>query len=282
MIEDAVGKGLMLVRQEYQLEDTLTLKRYSLDGKPEFGSAVSFAVKTRDGIVVSKNLMKPWEDDKNYSKYVGSKYRPVLTRTLVRTIDNTDWTPMDSLSFSDVSCLADDSWIETAVDDPDGFQQDTLYGEKDGWFVWFTTVGDNPETSKISLVSYKNKLSLAQRVKIMEVAPANTENTLWGAIYLTPDFSQIGKMTLLMNGIVVKNDSGWNLVLTESQITRKAPEVLTAVNDESPELTKVSNENETQDNEELSEEDLKENNDKEESSDNRWFQRKRKIKNAKK
>ena len=257
MIEDAVGKGLMLVRQEYQLEDTVTRKRYSLDGRPEFGSAVSFAIKTKGGIVVSKSIMTPWEGDENYTPYAGGKYRPVLTRTLVRSVKESGWSVVDSTDFSIVRFLSDESWIEVPVDCEEGFQLDTLYGERDGWLVWLTSVGEDINISDLSLVSYKSKLTLSQKIKVMEIGPANTENTLLGAVYLIPDFSHIGQITLKMKGVVVKNGSGWNLVLIDNPVVKKEQ----PVTDKILELTVVSHSVESSDTTAVSKEVVKEESD---------------------
>ena len=56
MVESSVRQGIMLISQEYQLEDTLTHKRYSLDNQEYFGKLNTFAVLTDNGIITSPSM----------------------------------------------------------------------------------------------------------------------------------------------------------------------------------------------------------------------------------
>ncbi len=51
LFEKSCSQGMILLRQEYQIEDTNTHQRYTLNNRSDFGSAISFAVLTEQGMI---------------------------------------------------------------------------------------------------------------------------------------------------------------------------------------------------------------------------------------
>ena len=66
MVEDAVKDGIILVRQNFQLKDTMTQQRYGRNHGDSFGSQYCIAAKVKSGLCVSKRFRNPWEYDDNY------------------------------------------------------------------------------------------------------------------------------------------------------------------------------------------------------------------------
>ena len=213
IIEDAVIDGVLLVRQEYQLEDTVSLKRYTWNNRPEFGSAISFCVLTENGYVISSTALKPWEQDSKFDKYKGV-YRPVLTDTWYKTAASKDFRKAGGIAPSETKYLADTNW--TCVFDSlfgQGFAVDTTSGEKDGWLVWLTAGNaGNVESDSLTLMAYRYKLTVQADVEAYEIPSPTSSRHIIGGIYVEPKYPGIGKMKLELVGTVVKNGDNWQML----------------------------------------------------------------------
>ena len=114
LIRKAMQDGLVLVRQSYLLEDTLTDKRYTLDNGPEVGSVTAVAVRTAGGLILPEKVLKPWAGDKNYDEFRTENLIPVLSLTSMLSAGDTAWREMPLIAPYRVSPLADTAWIEAA------------------------------------------------------------------------------------------------------------------------------------------------------------------------
>lgn len=214
-IEDAVHEGILLLRQEYQLEDTTTMKRYTWNKQPDFGSALSLCVIAEDGYVTTDRALRPWEYDAKFDKYRDSVYRPIRTDTYVKSIRDKSWRPVGSMNPAAERPLAVDEW-KTADDSlfhRKGFIADTLPGEKDGWLIWLTaSEPDTIESEQLTLVSYRHKLDLKAEAGTFEIPAPTTQRHVIGGIYAVPAYPGIGRIELRLVGIVVNKDDKWKLV----------------------------------------------------------------------
>ena len=219
IIEDAVIDGLLLVRQEYQLEDTVSLKRYTWNNRPEFGSALSFCVLTENGYVISSAALKPWEQDSKFGKYKDSAYRPVLTDTWYKSAASKDFRKAGCIGTADPEFLADSAW--TFVKDTifgDGFAVDTTSGEKDGWLVWLTASNEESvESDSLTTMTYRHKLTVYSGQDAYEIPSPSSSRHIIGGIYVEPEYPGIGKMELHLVGIVVKTGENWQMVKISPQ-----------------------------------------------------------------
>lgn len=216
LIEQAVQEGIVLLRQEYQLEDTITRKRYTWDNRPEFGSATSLCVLTETGYVVADDVLAPWRNDDRYRQFQDSIFRPVLSKTFCRSIRDSVWRAVPGTIAPQKSrplCVS--SWLQ--VDDTlfqsSGFTIDFSAGEKEGWLVWLTSDKEKKfDSSALSLLIYRHKLTMEDGTDCCEIPAAATPRRIIGGIYIEPQCLKIGKVTFALSGVVVGKDDKWKLL----------------------------------------------------------------------
>ncbi|HIZ87631.1 MAG TPA: hypothetical protein IAC03_05670 [Candidatus Coprenecus pullistercoris] len=225
LIRRAVENGIVLMRQSYQLEDTTTGKRYTIDNRPEFGSATAVAVRTKHGFIVPKSVLSPWEDDNNYNKYKGSAYVPVLTGTSLLRPGSESWS--DTLQFvpDQVLLLPDSRWCEAV--DTTYFGNGFTVGKSEdheGWIVWLVK---DPDTMDMSLVVYRLELpEVADEKDVFSIKKVNTKMEVLGGIFLTPAFDSIGKVDFELCGVVFGKGDKWSMMLLGDHNSGTAADVL--------------------------------------------------------
>lgn len=244
LLEKTLSDGLLLIRQEYQLEDTLTLKRYTLDNRSDFGSVVSFAVLTEYGYITMNDIISPWERDSQYEQYNGSQYRPVLSKTLIRTVKDSTWCDAALISPQYVSQIKDSKWVEV---------QDSLYagglsidysnGKKDGWIVWLTSEKNHNDSSALSLATYRQTLELSYKDSDdIAIKSPNTNSNVFGGIYINPCFGRIGQIIFKVCGIIVKKNNSWVLLRCTSGLSAEESFAEKSDKDKTPALTPLNSE----------------------------------------
>ena len=206
MIENTVVDGFFMVRQEYQLEDTLTGKKYSLDNRPYFGCAESLMILTETGYYTRQQVLQPWAADANYKKYNESgTYRPVLSRTMIRTVRDSVWRITTLLAPISTTPLKDSTWV-MAQDtlSRNGFSQIGSEGEQEGWLVWLTSTKEDD----CDFIIYRQKFNVEGQ---MSVSPPATGNKFYGSVFLIPDYDKIGTIRFRIAGIVLPCKESWEL-----------------------------------------------------------------------
>ena len=215
LVEKAVQDGIVLLRQEYQLEDTLTMKRYAWDNRPEFGSAVSMCVLTENGYIVSDRALHPWEYDPRFEQYRNTKYRPVLSKTGFRTVADSVYRAAGRPEPQCVQPLSDKGWVHAAdsLFGCKGFTFDRTAGEKDGWLVWLASGGSGEtDSEELSLVIYRHKLVVEEGTESYDIPAPNSLLSMTGGIYIVPQYTGIGEITFALVGAVAGNEGKWQMM----------------------------------------------------------------------
>lgn len=210
LIEQAIKDGMFMLSQEYQLEDTLTNKRYSLDNQPYFGKDTSFAVMTKDGILTSPFIIRPWDKDSRYQKYKNREYRPVISKTTVLTAADTTWRESALFCPRTICNMQDSLWVaakDTVYNK--GFSCDTLRNDSDGWLVWLVSQ-EVSEVKPLSLVTYRFKNESTEQNRQFLEGP-NIGGTVLGGVFIVPSFESIGSIDLKLCGILSQNNKGWDI-----------------------------------------------------------------------
>lgn len=207
LIERSIQKGLIVMSQEYQLEDTLTHKRYSLDNQEYFGKSHSFAVLVENGIITSPRIVRPWESDENFIRYKNSKYQPVVSKTSAMAVNDTTWKETLLLDPQGIFPLKDSTWcfLQDSTYNQ-GFVCDTLRKEDEGWLVWMIAEGIN-DKEFFSLETVRYKHTEESNDKVIQALSGN----VIGGIFISPSYERIGQLVLKLEGILTPFEEGWKL-----------------------------------------------------------------------
>lgn len=215
IVERAVESGLVVMRQEYQLEDTTTLQRYTWDNRPEFGSARGFAVITRRGVVARKSLIEPWSGDSRYEKYRGSKYRPVVSNTMIRSVQDSVWRVIGIGSADSLKQFGCSEWhyAQDSIYGKRGFEFDLEKGEKSGWLVMLTASQEEySDTEPLTIVSYMTKIEVGDEPTCVVEHPTSSRYVI-GGVYLNPVYDGFGTMELRIVGMLDIEGEEWRVTL---------------------------------------------------------------------
>lgn len=207
MVTRSAERGLMVICQEYQLEDSLSHRRYSLDGNPYFSRKTAFAVKTAYGLITAADALRPWVSEAEYKRYEGSCYRPVVSRTSVLTAKDSVWRESSLISLDSLRILKNTDWVcvrDTVCND--GFVCDSLRDGANGWIVWLVS----------EQKSGRDSLSLETRMAWNVVNDAVIDSpavsgTVCGGVFLTVDYGHIGQIVLKLCGILSPSGSEWKV-----------------------------------------------------------------------
>lgn len=238
LVERSVRDGLIVFSQEYQLEDTLTHKRYSLDNQRYFGKLTSFAVLTDNGILSSPRILQPWESDENFIRYKNSNYKPVVSMTSAMSVSDTTWRETSLLVPSTTLPLKDSTWCflrDSTLNQ--GFICDTLESEEDGWLVWMMAGGTN-DKENLSLETVRYKYVEESNDKAIQALSGN----VIGGVFITPSYERVGQIIFKLKGILTPCEDGWRLCAV---VTEKEPTLEDIDNASAPVLTPIEKEKES-------------------------------------
>lgn len=237
-VEQAIKDGMFIIKQSYQLEDTVTKQRFGRYGNEDFGSYASLAIRTNEGIVVDKVLSAPWTVDSNFSRYRDT-HRPLLSKTIA--VEFGDSIP-SQLSISNDSIQSINSKLSLVCDTDStlvGFELKKYSMPTEGWIVWVSndsTMNEYSGRKNPDLTIYKKNVEFnADSISYVVEAP-NTSKKVWGGIFIVPEQTNIGQITFFLGGIVNQNSNDDTWVITPVEIIQS----LSEVNSSSEELTPLT------------------------------------------
>jgi len=222
LVEAAIHKGIYVIKQSYQLEDTVTHQRFGRYGKEEFGSTASLAIRTMGGIIVDSKILVPWEQDKNFTKYKDT-HKPVLSRSMSIEFGDSVKSPVnlriDSLhSYGPVTYIGSTDTILR------GLKTKPYVQSTEGWVVWIANDSiidkyngiENPE-----FIIFKQAIDFAPDSISIKIDVPNTTKEVWGGIFVVPEQTEIGQITFFLGGVIVKDaeSKGWVVIPPLPQAT---------------------------------------------------------------
>lgn len=207
LIELATRGCFGTVRQEFQLQDPNSDKKYNLDSLDYFGYAESICIRTTDGLIVSKSLAEPWLVDTNISDY--PEYKPKLSAFSIYDPESKDWKRMGIIAPSSVRdiSVSEKMIVRDSLFMSTGFQIDSVAGEKDGWILWLKKDGTN-----ISITPLKHKITLADSCETYPVTNIVDGKDYVFGVFVTTDFSTPGSIIFNISAIVEKFSDGWKAI----------------------------------------------------------------------
>lgn len=214
MIEKAVGSGIILIREGYQLQDKKSKQFYGRNNQEEFGSSFSFGVLTCIGVIGLQDMVEPWKGDPNINSYK-DKYIPVVSDFRYKSIADSASVKHLEFDTKNVETLNESHGIKVFRKKMEGrgllFNQSGNYS--DGWLV--TLHADKPKDLEANLMInvQKNNVEIKSDQDLYPLKDVTLEDDVVGGVFLNPQSNQIGQIELCLSGILVKKDTKWNLVL---------------------------------------------------------------------
>lgn len=215
LVEQAVRNGIVLMRSDYQLLDTVTNERYGWNHREMFNSVYSVGIKAGDSYMVSDRFVRPWSYDGRYLGLTGVAYVPVVSRTVCRMMSDTVMTEID-YAASEIYPLEDSLayLVGGTAREVRGFSVDSAAGDKDGWLVWVvaedSTLSDD---SELSLVTYRHSMTLDKDTLCYQLPDLVTSEYVVGGFYVVPQNTAVGVLDFKLAGFAAMKDAHWYIVV---------------------------------------------------------------------
>lgn len=226
-VEKAFAQGLVAIRQDFQLEDTVTGELYNFgDNKDRFGGQISFMVKLGDGIVIPDAIIRPWDDDPNYPEYKNKQYVPYINRTSLLKVSQSNWKELEIPLWPNIEGeLA--NGLKYVIDEESkgaiteattssGFRRSSGYGEKEVWVVWLSL-----SEMQCEFMTQQIELTLEADKKIYKMEAPASRLSLLGGIVVEPIYTGIGRVDFALVGIIGKSDGQYNMAVIEPNMAEE-------------------------------------------------------------
>lgn len=207
IVEEAVKNAFCVVRQEFQLQDTKTEKRYDLDSLGYFGYTESVCLKVRNGYIADNAIPEPWNEDSRVADY--PKYRPVLSSFRIYNPSSKEWEKARSQTYKDVTSIGNTKriFVVDSLFNNEGLPLDNEVGDKEGWLVWVYQQGE-----QLSFQSFRQRNLSADSLAISNQPQQFPEKKLLSGIIVSADYSELGVVRFKLAALVEKFTDGWRCV----------------------------------------------------------------------
>lgn len=215
LVLDAVSGGIIIVKQSYQLQDTINNKHYGRFGRNEFGTTYSIAVKVEGGLILSDMVARPWDYDSNFNRYrdslnpvnIDAKYVE-LNDSVFKSI-NLDYAKIYNADSAAFYMLND-----TIVFGGNGFVCKKAIGLQKGWLVWITSdeqIDRSDSVNNNEYVIFGKDLEISGDSVSYAIQQPLIDRNIWGGVYVVPEQTEIGQLTFQLIGIFEMVDGKWRL-----------------------------------------------------------------------
>lgn len=206
MVEQAVSPAFSIIRQEFQLQDESSGQRYNLDTLNYFGYADALCVNLNDGIITSKAILKPWEEDKNIALF--PDYKPLPSGVSEYCPSDDKWVTVNIPSFDSIIEIDNSSLItmRDSIFSHQGLSVDTEPGEKNGWLIWIYR-----KDNALSFKSFRQSFTLDENISNLTlVPPAEDQNPILGVLVST-HYPEVGVIRFKFASYVENTEIGWKV-----------------------------------------------------------------------
>jgi len=216
ILEESLKDGFCCIKQDFQLEDTITGKHYNYgDAQKRFGGETSFLVLFDNGFILSEKILYPWEYDRNYPDYKNKQYKPVINKTSFLKVGQKGWKsdglfePKEEGSFANGLKYAK---MEQTI--AVGLKRATGYGKKEVWIVWLLlSEGEDGSESICEFLTQKTELTIEKDNKSYKMERPDTKKTVLGGIVVEPMVGGIGTINVALVGVVSQYDDEYKMAL---------------------------------------------------------------------
>lgn len=229
IIDEALSGAFVKLTQSYELNDTVTKEHFGRNGKDYFSQIPFIGVETEEGTLFTKSVINPWELDIDFSEYEG-KYKPQITQTDLVLLNEGNTYANKTIDFSKVTEKAKNFIIlKDTIQAKKGLKLDSIYGEKRGWFVWLTSDRNLLEVDSVKLLSIKKDIEVPINGEALFLSDPDINENIIGGFYLTPTQTEIGQITFILTGVILRDANGWKLEFPAIQ-EHKEKKKLTPIN----------------------------------------------------
>ncbi len=217
LIKDAISGSLVIVEQSYQLQDTATQQLFGRNNKPEFGKSIAIGVKCSNGLIVGNKSQQPWMYDANCEPYL-NKYRGILSDMYIKDISDVvsaQKQKCTSVTRKDLMPSINYIWTDSTML-CNTFSTEILDSlNSDSWLVWVCSPKKIEEADSTTAVNYqifKSNISYHKDSVKYKVAKPQTNNQVWGGIYIKSVIVSPGHIELKLIGCLYDIEDNWYIV----------------------------------------------------------------------
>lgn len=215
-VEQAIKGAMFVLKQAYQLEDSVSGQRFGRYGNDVFGTTSVLAIRTSDGIMYDNEILKPWSHDENFERYRRT-HVPILTKSSRIEFGDSVWAeiemPLDSIDASPYRL----SLLNEIRGSSDGLTIKQFNKPIEGWIVWLSNdsvISKYEGHSMPELTIYKKSIAFTPDSISYGIEQPQTNKKIWGGIFVVPEQTSIGVIQFNLAGILLKSneDDGWELL----------------------------------------------------------------------
>ena len=224
-IEKAVAQGLVCIKQDFRLEDTIIGQDYNYGSDSDrFGGQTSFMVKLGNGFVIPDEILHPWDYDPNYPEFKNKQYVPFFNRTSLLKVSQNNWKELEIPFWpTEEGELANGlKYVKDEAVVSNGFHRFSGYGKKEAWVVWLFLAENKASTeTHCEFVTKPIELTLEKGKKLYKMEAPESKLPLLGGIVVEPVFNGVGRVDFALIGVIGKSDGEYNMAVIEPNMAEE-------------------------------------------------------------
>lgn len=211
LIERAIKKGIVVLRQDYQIlnEDDEPIENKS--GMNCYGRTYTCGVRIgEDQFLVTKDFVTPWS---NESIAKSDKRRPQVSYSGFLTQNTIDFEQFDC-DVEDASEEVPNHLYKIEASEIEGFGIDEEAGKKKGYSVWLkcnNSFDMKHVPTGLSLEYALFNITTKDNTFIYDL-PTQPKGNVIGGVFIVPTVSKIGTIELKVNGMFEKRGGVWKFI----------------------------------------------------------------------
>lgn len=211
LLEQAAKKGLVVLRQDYQI---LNEDDDPIGNKPGFdcyGRTYSCGVRVNDDeFLVTKDFIMPWA---NESLVKSDKRHPEISYSGFLALNTIEFEQIDA-SVESAEEVIENHLYKVGASEIEGFAIDEEYGKKRGYALWIKSANafsleKAPSGLTIEIVPFS--ITTTEKSFVYDLTKQPTGNVV-GGVFIVPSSPAINTILLKVNGMFEKRGGVWKFI----------------------------------------------------------------------
>lgn len=211
LIERAIKKGLVVLRQDYQILNEDDEPIGNKPGMNCYGRTYSCGIRIdRNQFLVTKNFVTPWN---NESIVKSDKRRPQVSYSGFLTLNTIHFEQFDC-DVEEASEEITNHLYKIEASEVEGFEIDENTGKKKGYAVWLkcsNIIDMTHAPTGLSLEFTLFNITTKENTFIYEL-PTQPKGNIIGGVFIVPTVNKIGTIELKVNGMFEKRGGIWKFI----------------------------------------------------------------------